>query len=35
MLIVREGLPEAIEVQGFSWLEERLREVVEKIAVAA
>lgn len=35
VLIVREGLPEAIEVQGFSWLEERLREVVEKIAVAA
>lgn len=32
VLIVREGLPEAIEAQGYPWLEERLREVVEQVA---
>ena len=32
VLIVREGLAEAVEAQGFAWLEERLREVVEKVA---
>lgn len=32
VLIVRDGLPEAIEAQGFPWLEERVREVVEKVA---
>lgn len=31
VLIVRDGLPEAIEAQGHAWLEERLREVVEKV----
>lgn len=31
VLIVREGLPEAIEAQGFPWLEERVREVVSKV----
>ena len=32
VLIVREGLAEAVEAQGFAWLEERVREVVEKAA---
>ena len=31
VLIVRDGLPDAVEAQGFEWLEERVREVVEKI----
>lgn len=31
VLIVREGLPDAVEAQGYDWLEERLREVVEKV----
>jgi ribonuclease P protein component len=35
VLIVREGLPEAVEAQGFPWLEERVREVVEKVSVTA
>lgn len=32
VLIVRDGLPEAVEAQGHPWLEERVREVVEKVA---
>jgi ribonuclease P protein component len=32
VLIVREGLPDAIEAQGFAWLTERVREVVDKVA---
>lgn len=30
VLIVRDGLPEAVEAQGFAWLKECVREVVEK-----
>ena len=32
VLIVREGFPEAVDAQGFPWLEERVREVVAKVA---
>ena len=31
VLIVREGLPDAVEAQGYPWLEARLREVVEQV----
>lgn len=34
VLIVRPGLPEAVEAHGFSWLEEQVTEVVEKAAPA-
>jgi ribonuclease P protein component len=30
VLIVRPGLPEAVEAQGFEWLAARVDEVVEK-----
>jgi len=30
VLIVRPGLPEAVEAQGFDWLGERVTEVLEK-----
>ena len=32
VLIVRDGLPDAVEAQGYDGLETRLREVVEKVA---
>jgi ribonuclease P protein component len=32
VLIVRPGLPEAVEANGFAWLGERVDEVVEKAA---
>jgi ribonuclease P protein component len=32
VLIVRPGLAEAIEANGFAWLEERVNEVVEQVA---
>jgi ribonuclease P protein component len=32
VLIVRPGLPEAVEANGFDWLEQRVDEVVEKVA---
>ena len=32
VLIVRPGLPEAVEANGFDWLGERVDEVVEKAA---
>jgi ribonuclease P protein component len=32
VLIVRPGLAEAVETNGFGWLEERVDEVVEKVA---
>lgn len=31
VLVVRDGLPAAVEAQGYDWLEERLREVVEQV----
>ena len=31
VLIVRDGLPDAVEAQGYPWLEARLREVVEQV----
>jgi hypothetical protein len=31
-LIVRPGLAEAVQANGFSWLEERVDEVVERVA---
>lgn len=30
VLVVREGLPEAVEARGFDWLEERIGEVLQK-----
>ncbi|MBA3718097.1 MAG: ribonuclease P protein component [Actinobacteria bacterium] len=30
VLVVRPGLPEAVETRGFDWLEERLGEVLQK-----
>jgi ribonuclease P protein component len=30
VLVAREGLPDAVDARGFSWLEERVREVVQK-----
>jgi len=30
VLVVRPGLPEAVEARGFDWLEERVREVLQK-----
>ena len=32
VLIVRPGLPEAVETRGFDWLTERVGEVLEKAA---
>jgi ribonuclease P protein component len=32
VLVVRQGLPEAADVNGFSWLEERVDEVLGKVA---
>ena len=32
VLIVRPGLPEAVEANGFAWLEERVDEVVARAA---
>jgi ribonuclease P protein component len=32
VLIVRPGLPEAVEAQGFEWLGERVDEVLERAA---
>jgi ribonuclease P protein component len=32
VLIVRPGLPEAVESRGFEWLKERVEEVVQKRA---
>jgi ribonuclease P protein component len=31
VLIVRPGLPEAVEANGFEWLEERVDEVLEQV----
>jgi ribonuclease P protein component len=31
VLIVRPGLPEAVEANGYEWLEERVDEVLEKV----
>jgi ribonuclease P protein component len=30
VLVVRPGLPEAVEARGFDWLEERVKEVLQK-----
>jgi ribonuclease P protein component len=30
VLVAREGLPEASDARGFEWLEERVREVLQK-----
>jgi ribonuclease P protein component len=30
VLVAREGLPDAVEARGFEWLEERVREVLQK-----
>jgi ribonuclease P protein component len=30
VLVVRPGLPEAVEARGFEWLEERVGEVLQK-----
>ena len=35
VLIVRPGLPEAVEVNGFGWLGERVDEVLDQAKVAA
>jgi ribonuclease P protein component len=35
VLIVRPGLPEAAETNGFEWLGERVDEVLEQAGVAA
>ena len=32
VLVVRQGLPEAAEVNGHTWLEERVDEVLGKAA---
>jgi ribonuclease P protein component len=32
VLVVRPGLPEAVESRGFDWLKERVEEVVQKRA---
>jgi ribonuclease P protein component len=32
VLVVRPGLPEAVEAQGFDWLDERVDEVLGKAA---
>jgi len=32
VLIVKPGLPEAVEARGFDWLKERVEEVVQKRA---
>ena len=34
VVIVRPGLPEAVEANGFAWLGERLDEVLEQAKVA-
>lgn len=30
VLVAREGLPDATDARGFEWLEERVREVLQK-----
>jgi len=35
VLIVRPGLPEAVEANGFEWLTERVGEVLEQTRAAA
>ena len=35
VLIVRPGLPEAVEANGFEWLTERVGEVLEQTKAAA
>lgn len=30
VLVAREGLPEATDARGFDWLEERVKEVLQK-----
>ena len=32
VLVVKPGLPEAVEARGFDWLKERVEEVVQKRA---
>ena len=32
VLIARPGLPEAVQAQGFDWLQERVDEVLQKAA---
>ena len=32
VLVVKPGLPEAVEARGFEWLKERVEEVVQKRA---
>jgi RNase P protein component len=32
VLVVRPGLPEAVEARGFEWLKERVEEVLGKAA---
>ena len=34
VLIVRPGLPEAVEANGFEWLEERVDEVLDQVKAA-
>jgi ribonuclease P protein component len=34
VLIVRPGLPEAVEANGFDWLGERVDEVLDQVKVA-
>jgi ribonuclease P protein component len=35
VLVVRPGLPEAVEARGFGWLQERIAEVLGKAKAAA